>query len=336
VITEHDVDLTERTKFHIAARAATVLTCSSVDDVRQALTTAPDARVLGGGSNVLITEDLRTPLLRVALQEREVLERTDTTVTVRFGAGVVWHDAVSWCVDQGWGGLENLALIPGTVGAAPIQNIGAYGVEQEACFVSCDAIDREHGNALVQFDREQCAFGYRDSVFKRQPGRMVITHVTYRLHLGRTPHADYADVRNDFAHHGITDPTIKDVFDAVVRIRTHKLPDPKVIGNAGSFFKNPVIARTQYQDLVQRYPAMPHYSVNDDLVKVPAAWLIDQLGWKGHRQGDAGVHERQALVLVNYGAATGAQILDLAERVMRSVRDAYGIDLTPEVNVWTA
>jgi UDP-N-acetylmuramate dehydrogenase len=335
VIVEHDVDLADRTTFHIAARAATVFTCESVEDVREALNAAPAARVLGGGSNVLVTSDLTTPLLIVALHERTEVERTESTVTVRFGAGVVWHEAVTWCVDQGWSGLENLALIPGTVGAAPIQNIGAYGGEQEACFVSCDAIDRERDNASVTFDRETCAFGYRDSLFKREAGRYVITHVTYRLQLNGTAHADYADVRNDFAHHGVTHPTIKNVFDAVVRIRTHKLPDPAVIGNAGSFFKNPVIARSQYQELLQRYPAMPHYSVNDEHVKVPAAWLIDNCGWKGHRQGDAGVHERQALVLVNHGTATGAQILDLAQRVMRSVKDAYDIDLTPEVNIWT-
>lgn len=332
----HDVDLAPLTTFGLHATAERLVHVASVtalQDVLRRREAAP-LHILGGGSNVLLTGDVKGLVVHVSIKGRSVVREDAETVDVRFGAGETWHDAVTWCVEQGWGGLENLALIPGTVGAAPMQNIGAYGVEQDRCFVELTYVDIATGSEHT-VDAAFCQFGYRESVFKRAlRNRVVITSVTYRLATHPVVQTHYADVRNELEAMRVTHPTIRDVYDAVVSVRRRKLPDPAVIGNAGSFFKNPVVDRLTYHRLHDEHPEMPSYPQPDGTIKLPAAWLIDRCGWKGHRDGDAGVHAHQALVLVNHGSATGAQILELATRIADDVQATYGVTLEREVNVW--
>jgi UDP-N-acetylmuramate dehydrogenase len=335
---ETNIALAGLTTFGIAATAQQLVRVDSVADLLQVLKAAEaDAvplTVLGGGSNVLLTGDVQGLVMKMEIMGRRIVREDANHVDVEFGAGEVWHDVVTWTVEQGWGGLENLALIPGTVGAAPMQNIGAYGVEQAACVVSCTYVDRAT-QSIHTLDADACAFGYRESIFKHDlRDKAVIVHVTYRLQRHPAVQTSYADVRNELAARGIGEPTIHDVYDAVVAIRTRKLPDPAVIGNAGSFFKNPVVDAETYTRLRSANADMPAYPQADGTYKLAAAWLIDQCGWKGHRDGDAGVHANQALVLVNHGGATGRQILELSARIVASVHDAFGVTLEREVNVW--
>ncbi len=332
LIIEHDVDLARYTTFGVHVRAKVLVTTQSVEDVQRAVALHPEARVLGGGSNVLLVHP-QDALIRVAIPTISIVEESDTSVCVCVGAGEAWADFVRWAVEHNYGGLENLALIPGTVGAAPIQNIGAYGLEQDTAFVELEAVDRLDG-AVRRFSKEQCAFGYRTSIFKTDlANRYVITSVTYRLSKPpHTIHTSYKDVAAHLEHIG--QPTLHDVYKAVVDIRTAKLPDPSVTGNAGSFFKNPVIPFNHYQQLLQSYPEMPGYPVDEHHIKVPAAWLIDRAGWKGYREGAVGVHERQALVIVHYGGDNGASVLSLSQRIRDSVLEKYQIPLEAEVNIW--
>jgi UDP-N-acetylmuramate dehydrogenase len=331
------VDLATFTTFGIHARAQHVVVVTSRTELNEALAWAREHnvqwRILGGGSNVLLTQDVGGLVIVMRIVGREVVHDGDE-VLITCGAGEVWHDIVAWTVEQGWGGFENMALIPGTIGAAPMQNIGAYGVEQASCFVSCDALDVVTGE-ISTYTNEACTFGYRESVFKHAlRDRAVILSVTYRLQ--RTPKivTSYRDVAEELQRNNILEPTVHDVYTAVVAIRRRKLPDPAEIGNAGSFFKNPVVSRAVYDAVAAQYPDVPHYAQQDGTVKLPAAWLIDTCGWKGYRSGDAGVHARQALVLVNYGTATGDEILDIATRIQSDVRERFGIALEREVNVW--
>jgi len=292
--------------------------------------------ILGGGSNVLLCQDVEGMVVRLSIQGISVVRDDEQHVYVRAGAGVNWHELVLYCVDNNYAGLENLSLIPGTVGAAPMQNIGAYGVEIEQVFDSLTAIDRQTG-AVQVFSHADCGFGYRESVFKRElKEQYIITSVTFRLDRQPTFHTRYGAIQETLDAMGISekDLSIRAISDAVIRIRRSKLPDPAEIGNAGSFFKNPEIAREQFDALKATYPDLPGYPLADtNRVKVPAGWLIEQAGWKGYRTGDAGVHSKQALVLVNYGNATGSDIMALARQVQTSVQDKYGIRITPEVNV---
>jgi len=335
MFTRNNIDLASHTTFHVHALAENVVVVGSVDDVRTALQAATKpVRILGGGSNILVTERVADVILKVEIMGREILQEDDASITILFGAGESWHQSVAWCVEQGYGGLENLALIPGTVGAAPMQNIGAYGVEQEQCFDHCLGIDRI---TLEQrrFQAEDCAFGYRDSVFKRSlRDAVLITHVAYTLSKTPTVNCAYADVQQELRDRSIDTPTIADVFQAVVAIRTRKLPDPAQIGNAGSFFKNPVVSAEHAARLHAAFPAMPSYPQPDGRTKLPAAWLIDHCGWKGYRKGDAGVHVNQALVLVNYGMATGEEIAALSKEIQRSVFERFAVELETEVNRW--
>ncbi len=291
--------------------------------------------ILGGGSNLLLTQDFPGLTLRLTLGGITVVRQDDAHIYIQAGAGVGWHDLVMYCVENNFAGMENLSLIPGTVGAAPMQNIGAYGVEIEQVFDHLEAIHIETGEKR-RFDHADCQFGYRESVFKHDlKGQYIITSVTFRLDKTPTFHTRYGAISETLAEMGITDETmsIRAISDAVIRIRRSKLPDPAEIGNAGSFFKNPEIPAIQFDQLKDTYPAMPGYPVGDDMVKVPAGWLIEQAGWKGYRTGDAGIHAKQALVLVNYGRATGHEILALAHQVQASVLDKFGITINPEVNI---
>lgn len=289
--------------------------------------------VLGGGSNILFTRDYPGIVLKNDLRGKELLKETDDHVLVRAGGGEVWHQLVLWAVENGWGGIENLSLIPGSVGAAPIQNIGAYGVEVEKAFHSLTAFDMLEGR-MVEFSHDECRFGYRDSIFKNEgKGRFFITSVVLKLNKKHQVHTGYGDIAKTLEEQGITEPGISDVSKAVIAIRQTKLPDPAVLGNCGSFFKNPVIPKSQFEALQNQHADIRSFTAAEGFVKVPAAWLIETAGWKGFRRGDAGVHTRQALVLVNYGHATGKEIFSLAEEIQQSVKEKFGISLEMEVNV---
>ncbi|MBJ9620404.1 UDP-N-acetylmuramate dehydrogenase [Burkholderia multivorans] len=288
--------------------------------------------VLGGGSNVVFTRDFDGLVLLDEIAGRRVVRDDDDAWYVEAGGGENWHAFVGWTLKQGMAGLENLALIPGTVGAAPIQNIGAYGLEMNAYFDSLVAVELATGRS-ERFDAARCAFGYRDSFFKRDGrGRFAIVSVTFRLPKRWTPRLGYADVTRELEARGISPDaaTPRDVFDAVVAIRRAKLPDPRELGNAGSFFKNPVIDREQFDALHARAPGVVSYPQPDGRVKLAAGWLIDRCGWKGRALGAAAVHDRQALVLVNRGGATGADVLALARAIQHDVRTQFGVELEPE------
>lgn len=290
--------------------------------------------VLGGGSNVLFVGDFDGLVLHMAIKGIEVISQDEEDVLIRAGAGENWHQLVLHCVDKGWGGIENLSLIPGTVGAAPIQNIGAYGVELREVFESLRAVNVETGKTKI-FDSRECRFGYRDSIFKNElKDKYIITHVTLRLSKHPDLNTSYGAIRSKLEEKGIKQPTIKDISDMVIEIRNSKLPAPGDIGNAGSFFKNPVISSALFDKLKQNYPEIPGYPVdNEKGVKVPAGWLIEETGWKGKIVGNTGTYRQQALVIVNHGGATGDEILKLAKKIRNSVKDKFGIKLVPEVNI---
>lgn len=289
--------------------------------------------VLGGGSNLLLPSHLDRTVLKNEITGMEVIDRQDDEVLVRVGGGESWHHLVLWAVDHGYGGVENLALIPGTVGAAPIQNIGAYGVELKDVMEYLEAVSLKDG-ATRRFMAEECGFGYRDSIFKREEkGRWAIVRVVFRLQCKPVLSLSYGDIAKVLADKGIAEPGIRDVCEAVIAIRRSKLPDPAVIGNAGSFFKNPVLTTDAFKDLKSHWPEIPAYPQPDGSFKVPAGWLIEKAGWKGHRRGACGVHEKQALVLVNYGGATSEDLVRLADDIRRDIRERFGVDLEPEVNI---
>jgi len=290
--------------------------------------------VLGGGSNLLLPRRLDRLVLLNRLMGKSILERSGGKALIRCGAGENWHGFVRWCIDHGLGGIENLSLIPGTVGAAPIQNIGAYGVELSDVFHSLTAVELSTGQAHT-FDKESCQFGYRDSVFKRQyKGKFCITAVV--LELSTANHrleTSYGALSRSLQERGIDQPSLRELSDAVMAIRQRKLPDPSQIGNSGSFFKNPVVPVSHFRELKEQYPEMVGYSMPGGQVKVPAGWLIERAGWKGKRLGKAGSYHKQALVLVNHGGATADDIWALAERIISDVQAQFGISLEPEVNL---
>ncbi len=289
--------------------------------------------ILGEGSNVLFLEDFHGLVVRNEIKgDIEIIDRQTDYVDIRIPGGMHWHDVVTYAVEQNWQGIESLALIPGKAGTAPFQNIGAYGTEIAAVLIACHAIDLKNLTP-VSFTNEQCAFGYRDSIFKQNKGRYFITSMDLRLYPGRPPRIRYRALENKLKEKGIKKPSILDVYQSVIEIRRAKLPDPTVTGNAGSFFKNPIISREHYEQLKKKYPDMPGYPFTDNRVKIPAGWLIDRAGWKGFREGDAGVHPKQALVLVNYGKASGYEIFKLSERIRADIFDRYHIELEREVQV---
>ena len=323
--------------FGIAARAERFAILRSEEDLRTILRAniAP-LHLLGGGSNVLLTKDLPGLVLRNELKGIHVEKETETEVIISAGAGELWHELVLWSLAHNFGGLENLSLIPGTVGAAPIQNIGAYGAELKDVFEKLEACDLERGERRI-FRAEDCRFGYRNSIFKNElKGRCLITRVWLRLSKSPTLNLSYRILADSLRNKGITDPGVCEVSETVIAIRQSKLPDPARIGNAGSFFKNPEVPVQLYQSLKENYPDLPAFPLpgNDGQVKLAAAWLIEKAGWKGRRIGDAGVHEKQALVLVNYGNASGIDILNLAREIQHDILEKFAIDLQPEVNIW--
>ena len=333
-----NADLKSYNTFGIAAKAELLARFGSVADLRSLLTVPELADrprlVLGGGSNVLFTHDFQGVVLLNEMPGIDVISEDEHAVLVKAGAGVGWHDLVLYCVQRGFGGIENLSLIPGKVGAAPMQNIGAYGVEIKDTFHSLEALRISDGE-VITFDKAACNFGYRESFFKREGrDRFVILNVTFKLN--KAPHTlntSYGNIIDELDRMGITQPTITDVSNAVTAIRRSKLPDPTVLGNAGSFFKNPVVPKALAEKIKASYPDAVAYPAGDGLMKLAAGWLIEKAGWKGHRAGACGVHDRQALVIVNHGGATGQAVYDLSEQVLQSVKDRFGVELEREVNI---
>jgi UDP-N-acetylmuramate dehydrogenase len=331
---EQRAPLRDHNTFGLPALAQTLVHVTSDADVRRVVDHPEYGRapkfILGGGSNVVLTRDVAAVVVKVEIKGRRLVRETDSAWIVEAGAGENWHDLVAWTLDQGWPGLENLALIPGSVGAAPVQNIGAYGVELAERFDSLSAVDLVTGRN-VTFDAAMCHFGYRDSVFKQAlAGKSVITRVRLRLPRPWQPVLGYLDLERKIAETGNAQPDARTVFDWVCTIRRHKLPDPARIGNAGSFFKNPVVSAEQCRDIIGRDPEIVHYPLPDGSVKLAAGWLIDACGWKGKSVGRAGVYEKQALVLVNRGGASGAEVVTLARAIQESVYGRFGIRLEPE------
>jgi UDP-N-acetylmuramate dehydrogenase len=317
----------------ISEEAALLVEVSSEAQLGDALSMAHEKSwpitVLGGGSNVVVAGPLSGLVIAMRSRGRKVLARGAEGVLIEGEAGENWHDLVNWTLDLGLGGLENLSLIPGTLGAAPVQNIGAYGVELQDVFHSLDALDRTTGR-IRQFDRSECRFASRDSIFKQVPGRYIILRVRMLLRHYYSIRVDYAPLDSAWEATGLHRPNARVVAELVCQIRRSKLPDPAELGNAGSFFKNPLVDSSQLEYLKARYPKIPHYQQSDGRYKVAAGWLIEQAGWKGMREGNVGVHVQQALVLVNYGGARGDDILRLAERIIEDVQRNFGLHLEME------
>ena len=335
---ESGVSLKPYNSFGLPAVAQSLVRVKSDADVRRVVDHPELGRapkfILGGGSNIILTRDMPAVVLKVEVTGRRLVEERADAWIVEAGAGESWHELVAWTLAQGWPGLENLALIPGTVGAAPVQNIGAYGLELKDRFESLDAVDLVTGRS-VTLGPEICAFGYRDSVFKHSlAGRTLITRVRLRLPRPWQPVLGYLDLERRMRETGVSNPSAQQVFDWICAIRRAKLPDPAVIGNAGSFFKNPVVTPEQCRDIIGRDPEIVHYPMPDGSVKLAAGWLIDACGWKGKSVGNAGVYEKQALVLVNRGGlanpATGGEVMTLARAIQTSVYERFGIRLEPE------
>ena len=323
------VDLAPYNTFGIAARAARYAELRTEEDVREAIATGERLTVIGGGSNVLPVGDVDGLVVRIALTGLAVEQTTPEAVWVRAAAGESWHALVLWTIEHGWGGLENLSLIPGTVGAAPVQNIGAYGVELDSVCACVEAVDVVTG-AKQRFDRAACGFGYRDSIFKRTPGRYLITSVLLRLPRAWHPVLTYRELADELRARGLHDPTPHEISQAVCAIRRRKLPDTRELGNAGSFFKNPVVDARHHAQLKSMHPDLPAHVQPDGSYKLAAGWLIERAGWKGRAAARAGVYEKQALVLVNRGGATGADVLALAAAITADVRARYGVELERE------
>ena len=291
--------------------------------------------IIGRGSNLLLTDDYHATVLHCSIKGKTIVKEDRNSVLLRCGAGEEWDSIVDYCVAHDWQGIENLSLIPGEVGASAVQNIGAYGTEVKEIIHSIEAVEISTGKKHT-FSNEQCEYSYRQSKFKNEwKDRFIITHVTYRLEKSTDyiPKVDYGNIKSELERKGISMPTMKDIRDVVISIRKDKLPDPEVEGNAGSFFMNPIVEKATFMNLLEQYPDMPHYNVDSEREKIPAGWMIDQCGWKGKTLGKAGVHDRQALVLVNRGGATGKDILLLCNTIRNDVKQKFGIDIHPEVNI---
>jgi len=322
--------------FGIEAKAKQFVAVHSIEDLNTILKEYQSERkfILGGGSNMLLTQDIQALVIHIDLKGKKVLKEDDDFVWVESQAGENWHEFVLWTIDQNFGGLENMSLIPGNVGTTPVQNIGAYGTEIKDTFVSCEAMTIAT-QEMKTFTKEDCNFGYRESIFKNEAkDQFIITSVVFKLtKRNHKINTSYGDITKELEKQNVTTPTLKDVSNAVIAIRQSKLPDPAALGNSGSFFKNPIIPKEQYEKAHALHPEMPHYVVSETEVKVPAGWLIEKAGFKGKRFGDAGIHKNQALVLVNYGNATGQEILAVSRNIQTTVLKEFGIAIEAEVNV---
>ncbi len=333
---EKNVSLKSHNTFGIDAKATSYCNISTVEELKSILKKQHQNPffILGGGSNMLLTKDIEALVLHINLKGIKVVNETDDKVVIQAMAGENWHDFVLWCLDKNYGGIENLSLIPGNVGTAPIQNIGAYGVELKDIFVSCEAINVENQTLRV-FTKEDCQFDYRESVFKQKlKGKYIITSVNFELtKTNHNLHMDYGAIKEQLSASGVKKPTITDISEAVIAIRQSKLPDPKEIGNSGSFFKNPIVSKEKFEKLQENFPKVPFYKISEDSIKVPAGWLIEKAGFKGNRFNDYGVHNKQALVLVNYGSAKGKDIYNLALLIKKTIKRIFDIEIETEVNI---
>ena len=333
---KNNVSLKPYNTFGIDAKARffyEITTLTALESVLK-LEEYPNKFIISGGSNMLLTKDIDALVLHLNLKGIKIVSETDHDVIINVMAGENWHELVLWTLDQNYGGLENMSLIPGNTGTSPIQNIGAYGVELKDTFESCEAMEIATQKLKI-FNKETCNFGYRESFFKNEgKGKYIITSVN--LKLSKKDHVlntSYGSIDQELQHMGITTPTIKDISNAVIAIRKSKLPDPAELGNSGSFFKNPIINKIDFLHFIKKHPEAPFYKLSEENYKIPAGWLIEQSGFKGKRYGDAGVHKNQALVLVNYGTATGKEIVDLAHKIIDTVYAKFNIRILPEVNI---
>jgi len=323
--------------FGIDVNARKFISVSTLEELKTVLQQnyAENLFLLGGGSNMLLTKDIEATVVHLDLKGKEIKKETEDYIFVEANAGENWHQFVLFTLEHNWGGLENLSLIPGNIGTAPIQNIGAYGVELKDTLDSCKAIDIQTLEEK-EFSAAECNFGYRNSIFKNEvKGKYIITSVTFKLKKkNHTIQTQYGAIDIALEEMGVSNPSIQDVSKAVIKIRQQKLPDPKVLGNSGSFFKNPIVTNLEFEELKNKFPDIPSYKISENEVKIPAGWLIDTAGLKGFRDGDAGVHKNQALVLVNYGNATGEEIWSLATKIQEKIYDLFNIKLETEVNIF--
>lgn len=331
---QSNFSLKKHNTFGINALAKQFIAIHTIEELATLLQNEKDIFILGGGSNMLLTKDINKLVVHIDLKGIEVIDKNEEYTYIKANAGENWHEFVLYCIKNNYGGIENLSLIPGNVGTTPIQNIGAYGVEIKDVFFSCEAMEIET-QKLIIFDKNSCQFGYRESIFKNElKNQYIITSVTFKLtNKNHKLNTSYGAIETELANQNITTPTIKDVSNAVISIRKSKLPDPKELGNSGSFFKNPIISKEKYSKIALLFPDMPHYNISDSEVKVPAGWLIEQAGFKGKRFGDAGIHKNQALVLVNYGNATGSEILAVSKDIQNTILNKFGILIEAEVNI---
>ncbi|WNH07952.1 UDP-N-acetylmuramate dehydrogenase [Thalassobellus suaedae] len=333
---KQNISLKPYNTFGIDATADYFVSVSSIDHLKKVLTLKdyPNKLILGGGSNMLLTKNQEALVIHLNIKGISIVSENEDFVIIKANAGENWHDFILWCLKYDFGGLENMSLIPGNVGTAPIQNIGAYGVELKDHFVSCEALSLKTGK-IESFNNADCNFGYRNSIFKQEAkGQYIITSVTFKLTKRHHKlNINYGAIASQLEVTGIKTPTIQDVSKAVIAIRESKLPNPKDIGNSGSFFKNPVISKSQFNILVKNFKDIPSYPISDNEVKVPAGWLIEKAGFKGKRFGDYGVHNKQALVLVNYGHAKGEDILNLSKLIQKTVKRLFNISIEAEVNI---
>ena len=333
---QNNFSLKNYNTFGIEAKAAHFISVHSLAELSAVLKENKTERkfILGGGSNMLLTKDIDALVIHIDLKGKKIIKENNESVWVESQAGENWHEFVLWTIEQNLGGLENMSLIPGNVGTTPVQNIGAYGTEIKDTFVSCEAMKIDN-QEMKTFTKEECHFGYRESVFKNEiKDQYIITSVVFKLtKCNHKINTSYGDITGELIKNNITNPTLKDVSNAVIAIRQSKLPDPKELGNSGSFFKNPILLKTDFEKIHQKFPEMKYYEVSETEVKVPAGWLIEQAGFKGKRFGDAGIHKNQALVLVNYGNATGKEILDVSKTIQDTIYKVFGIQIEAEVNV---
>ncbi len=322
--------------FGIEAKAKQFVAVHSIDELKTILENHKSERkfILGGGSNMLLTQDINALVIHIDLKGKKVIKENEDAVWVESMAGENWHEFVLWTINQDFGGLENMSLIPGNVGTTPVQNIGAYGTEIKDTFVSCEAINIET-QRMKTFTKEESHFGYRESVFKQElKDQYIITSVVFKLtKYNHKINTSYGDITQELEIQNVISPTIKEVSNAVIAIRQKKLPDPKELGNSGSFFKNPILSKVAFASIHKKFPEMKYYEISETEVKVPAGWLIEQAGFKGKRFGDAGIHKNQALVLVNYGNATGQEILNVSKNIQETIYTIFGIKIEAEVNV---